>query len=475
MTLLLHGYRAGVAALMLILGVGCTGAVAPVEEHRPLPATVAASPAIPKSPIHPTPQQEAWQRDEMYLFVHFGLNTFTDQEWGDGTDNPALFFPTHLDTDQWARTARDAGFKGILFTAKHHDGFALWPTAQSAYSVAASPWQNGKGDVVRDVAASCRKYGLKFGIYLSPWDRHEPTYGTPAYDDFYIAQLTELLTGYGPIFEVWMDGANNEPVRPKYDLRRIHRAIRALQPDALIAILGPDINWVGNESGIAKETSWSVHENTRWFPDECDVPNRPGWFWHASEDTRVKTVGEHLNIYFKSVGRNCVLLLNVPPNRAGRFAEPDVKRLKEFRKARDLIFAHNIALGATATATHVRGNDVGWAAVNTVDGKPETFWTTDDSVTTSSITLRWPQAQSVNLIELKEAIQFGQRIAAFRVEYQKDGVWQEVARGTTVGQKRLLPFKTLSTDHLRVVIESATANPALEHIGVYLNPWQAAF
>ncbi len=461
--------------LALMLGSACSDPVVPLEHTRPVPTTVSASPLIPKSDIHPTPQQAAWQRDEMYMFVHFGINTFTDNEWGFGDENPADFNPTHLDTDQWARVARDAGFKGILFTAKHHEGFALWPTAYSAFSVKNSPWQNGKGDVVKEIAESCRKFGLKFGVYLSPWDRHEETYGTSAYNDFYINQLTELLTNYGPIFEVWMDGANGGPITPTYDLRRIHQTIRTLQPDALIAILGPDINWVGNENGIAQETSWSVHENTRWLPDECNVPNRPGWFWHAYEDSRVKTLGEHLNIYFKSVGQNCVLLLNVPPNRAGRFAEPDVKRLRDFRKALDFIFANNIALGAETESSNVRDHDAGWATANTIDGKPETFWTTDDGVTSSWITLRWPKAQLVNLIELQEAIQFGQRVAAFRVEQHVNGNWQEVARGTTIGQKRLLPFPTLKTDHLRVVLESAEGNPALEHIGVYLNPWLAAF
>jgi alpha-L-fucosidase len=242
-------------------------------------------------------QQLAWQKMELLLFVHFGINTFTGNEWGDGTEDPALFNPTDFDPEQWVRVAEETGFEGLILTAKHHEGFALWPTAHSDFSIERSPWKDGRGDIIAEVAEATHNAGLAFGVYLSPWDRHEPSYGTSSYNDFYVNQLTELLTNYGPIFEVWMDGAHGEGVTPNYDYARFFATIRDLQPEALMAIAGPDIRWIGNERAEADETQWSVVDG-RWYPSECDVSIRPGWFWHAHEDPHVRSVDNLIDLNF---------------------------------------------------------------------------------------------------------------------------------------------------------------------------------
>ncbi|HMB93035.1 MAG TPA: alpha-L-fucosidase [Rhodothermales bacterium] len=421
-------------------------------------------------PATPTASQLAWQRGEMYMFVHFGINTFTDNEWGNGTENPAWFNPSRLDARQWATVAQEAGFSGIIFTAKHHEGFALWPTQYSDFSVKHSSWEQGAGDVVKAVAEACREAGLKFGIYLSPWDRHEPTYGTPAYDDFYINQLTELLTNYGPIFEVWIDGAHGEGGISNYDYPRIYQTAKTLQPDVLIAISGRDIRWVGNEIGVAPETQWSVEETTWWYPAECDVPNRPGWFWHDYEDDEVKSLKDHLSIYFSSVGNNCVLLLNVPPNREGLLPEPDVARLKEFRAALDAIFNENLAQHASVKASEVRADCIGWSAQNVLDGKTETFWATNEGATQGWLEVDMGEPVLINIVELQEPIQYGQRVASFRLEAWISNQWKIIARGTTIGYKKLARTATIKTRRVRLVIESAKASPAIQTVGLYYAP-----
>jgi alpha-L-fucosidase len=464
--------------LLSLSGIACTEV--PSEAHsektdqllsapRQTILTVDVSPAIPALPATPSAPQLAWQRGEMYLFVHFGMNTFTNNEWGDGTENPAWFNPSRLDARQWATVAKETGFAGIIFTAKHHDGFALWPTQYSDFSVKHSPWKNGAGDVVKEIADACREAGLKFGIYLSPWDRHEPTYGIPAYNDFYINQLTELLTNYGPVFEVWIDGAHGKGVTYTYDYPRIYQTIKTLQPDALIAISGRDIRWIGNEIGVAPETLWSV-EGKQWYPSECDVPNRPGWFWHADEDGKVKSLEHHLEIYFSSVGNNCVLLLNVPPNRDGLLPEPDVKRLNEFRAALDAIFNENLAQYAHATANEVRADSVGWSAQNGLDGKDATFWTTNEGTTLGWLELDLGEEVLINIVELQEAIQYGQRVEAFRLEAWISNRWKIIAHGTTIGYKKLARTATVKTRRVRLVIESAKASPALQNVSLYYAP-----
>jgi alpha-L-fucosidase len=328
--------------------------------------------------IRPSPQQLGWQKMEFVAFIHFTVNTFTDKEWGDGTESPSIFNPTQLDTQQWVKVCKDAGMKMIILTAKHHDGFCLWPSKYTEHSVKNSPWRNGKGDVVRELADACRESGLKLGLYLSPWDRHEPTYGdTESYNKFYKNQLTELLSNYREVAEVWFDGAKGENAKDmEYDWLGFYAIVRELQPNAVI-FNGPDIRWVGNEAGYARESEWSVvnrnnkpfdfinqtqkdlgslealgdGNNLIWYPAETDVSIRPGWFYHASEDDKVKSVEKLLDIYYGSVGRNSVLLLNLPPDRRGLIHENDVKRLQELRKVLDAIFAKNLAIGAQAKAS----------------------------------------------------------------------------------------------------------------------------
>ena len=283
----------------------------------------------------------------MYLFVHFGINTFTGNEWGDGTEDPSLFNPTGVDADQWVNVAQAAGFSGLILTAKHHDGFALWPTAYSDHSVENSPWMSGEGDVVKIVADAAQRAGLPFGIYLSLWDRHETTYGTPAFDDFFVGQLEELLTGYGPFFEIWLDGARNSDVTFVYNLERYYDVIRNLQPQALIANAGPDIRWAGNEEGILPTSVFSPLNESRWYPVECDVPNRPSWFWKAGESGKLKLVKQLVSIYFNCVGQNGALLLNVPADPNGNLPAGDIKQLFEFRAVLELIFEKKS--GATRT------------------------------------------------------------------------------------------------------------------------------
>ena len=439
------------------------------------PATAAPAPCPPV----PAPRQLAWQRDELWIFTHFGVNTFTDKEWGDGTEDPKIFNPARFDAHQWAATAKDAGFKGIILTAKHHDGFCLWPTAQTEHCLRNSPWRDGKGDVVREVADACRAAGLKFGFYLSPWDRNSPKYEDgKAYDDYFAAQLEELLTGYGPVSEVWFDGAGSEG--HVYDWQRYYAAIRRHQPGAVIAICGPDVRWVGNEDGVARETEWSVRDadaatgpgqdGKAWHPAECDVSIRPGWFWHQSQDGQVKSLARLLDIYYKSVGRNAGLLLNVPPTSEGRFAAPDAARLREFRLALDATFATDLARGKPCRADAVRGGDPGFGPARAVDGDPRTYWAVDDDVRQASIEIDLEAPAACSVCLLGEAIELGQRIEAHRVEVLAGGQWRTVARGTTVGYKRLHRFPAMEARRLRVTIERARACPTLTTVGLFIEP-----
>lgn len=381
----------------------------------------------------PTPEQLAWQKMELTMFCHFGVNTYTDREWGDGKEEEKLFNPTELDCRQWARAAKAGGFKLMILTAKHHDGFCLWPSAQTDHSVKKSPWKNGGGDVVREFVDACRAEDLKIGLYLSPWDRHEQTYGTDAYNDYFCRQLTELLSNYGQIDEVWFDGACGEGPNGKkqaYDWKRYYATIRQLQPKALIAISGPDIRWVGNESGVAREGESSVRMREgqlTWHPAECDVSIRPGWFYHAKEDGKVKTLEHLMDIYFKSVGRNSVLLVNVPPDPRGRFATPDVLRLREF--------------GAT-----IRGLYTNVIAQGTVAGR-------------SPSVLEFGGEKSVTLVNLQEDIARGERVKAYHVDIRVGGEWRTVARGTVLGHRNLHRIAELAGDAARLVIDQCDGEP----------------
>ena len=455
----------------------------------------------------PSPRQLAWHRLEFYGFVHFTVNTFTDGEWGYGDESPAVFNPTALDARQWARVARDAGMKGLILTCKHHDGFCLWPSRYTEHSVKNSPWKNGKGDVVRELSEACREFGLKFGVYLSPWDRNHPAYGRPEYVTYYRNQLRELLTEYGPVFEVWFDGANGGDgyyggAREKriidratyYDWAKTWDIVRELQPNAVIfSDAGPDVRWVGNESGIGSETTWYTfnsegrypgysypgydplqdlgtgHEDgAHWVPSEVDVSIRPGWFYHATEDDKVKTLADLLNIYYQSVGRGANLLLNIPPDRRGLFHETDIERLLMFRQTLDRIFETDLARSATVTATSTRSGYPEFAPANVASGDPDTYWAAEDGVTQAEVELAFQQPVAFNHIILQEHIALGQRIQAWTVEAEVAGQWQEICSGTTIGHKRILRTEAVTAGRVRVRITKARACPMLSTFALYM-------
>lgn len=459
----------------------------------------------------PAPRQLAWQEMEFLAFVHFGMNTFTDREWGDGRENPSLFNPVEFDARQWVRVFKEAGMRMLILTAKHHDGFCLWPTKTTDHSVKQSPWRDGKGDVVREVATACREAGLKFGIYLSPWDRHEPTYGdSPAYNAFFRRQLQELLTDYGEITEVWFDGACGEGPngrRQVYDWPSYYKLVRELQPGAVIFGMGPDIRWVGTETGYGRETEWSVvpvrlkdldpshfhsiealslddlflpgdmtdedlgsREKLRqaralaWYPAETDVSIRPGWFYHQREDEAVKPPEKLVDIYFSSVGRNSVLLLNVPPDKRGRIHENDIKSLQGMRQILDRIFSINHVAGATVAAT---SEDPEHPARLLVDGNPKTSWRPEGDRRPVRVEIRLPQKRTFNVVELQEDIRFGQRVEAFYLEVWDGRAWRTFARGTTIGYKRLLTFSDITADRIRLTISRSRLAFHLATLSLY--------
>ncbi len=432
---------------------------------------IQAQPPAPLPPV-PTPEQLAWQRMELTLFLHFGVNTFSDREWGTGKEEPKIFKPSALDCRQWAQTAKAAGFKLLILTAKHHDGFCLWPTKLSDHCVRRAPWKNGQGDVVREFVDACRAEGLKVGLYLSPWDRNHPQYGSDAYNDYFTGQLTELLTNYGPVDEMWFDGACGEGPNGKkqvYDWPRYYATIRRLAPRALIAISGPDIRWVGNESGVARlgERSAQRGGTPRWYPAECDVSLRPGWFYHAHEDGKVKALAKLVEIYFASVGRNSSLLLNVPPDRRGLLAEPDVARLKDFGDAIRGLHAGRLAPQKLAASAE-RGPD--FAADKAGDGNLDTYWSTDEATKTGWLELDFGAPRDFNVVNVQEAIALGERISRYRVDAEVGGAWQTLARGTTLGQRNLHPLARTTAQKLRLVIEEARACPAVAGFSAHLAP-----
>ncbi len=473
-------------AVMAMLAVaGCASAdVSP-------PPTVGALPSKP---------QVAWQNGELTLFLHFGVNTFTDREWGDGKEDPKIFNPEKLDAKQWAKAAKAGGFTMAILTAKHHDGFCLWPSKYTDHSVKSSPWKNGKGDVVREFVDAFREEGLRVGLYLSPWDRHEKTYGdSPKYNDFYVNQLTELLTQYGPIAEVWFDGACGEGPNGKkqvYDFPRFFATVRTLQPDAVMfSDAGPDVRWIGNEAGIAGDPNWSTvnskvwiepgkaadgfrdpikhlqHGNRGgdvWRPGECDVSIRPGWFWHKKEDDKVRSLANLVDLYFKSVGRNSLLLLNVPPNTDGLLSQGDVQRLAEFKAKLDEMFQTNLAKRKRAAASNSRQNRAAFAATNAVDANLASYWTVDDGVTECWLEVDLGKAQRFNIVAIQEAIELGQRVCKYRVECWTGDAWKVVSGGTTIGHKKLDRLETTESSRIRLVIEEAIGSPAIREFALYL-------
>lgn len=446
----------------------------------------------PHYPI-PTEQQYNYQSLELTAFIHFGMNTFTDVEWGSGKEDPRLFNPTELDAEQWVTVLKEAGFKQIILVAKHHDGFCLWPSTYTEHSVKNSPWKNGQGDVVKELSDACHKYGVKFGIYISPWDANSPYYGQgEAYNDYFVNQLTELLTNYGEISEVWFDGAKGTDVEQEYDVERWIQTIRKLQPNCIIwSPIGPDARWAGNEQGIAGDPMWakidieklsmsgnsSSYLNTgeaygnTWMPAECDVSIRPGWFYHASQDNQVKSLEKLLDIYYKSVGRNSVLLLNVPPDKRGLIHDNDIARLQEFKRIIDETFKTDLAFGATVTADSVRGNDTErFGPVNVIDGDDGTYWATDDGVTTGSLELDFGKEITFDVINIQEYIKLGQRVSKFNIEAWDGSEWYEIFAGTTIGYKRLARIAPVTSSKIRINILESQACPLIKTVGVYKQP-----
>jgi alpha-L-fucosidase len=458
-------------------------------------AMLAVEPPEPLPPL-PSPQQLAWSELETYAFVHFGPNTFTNVEWGEGRETPQVFNPTQLDCRQWAALCKDAGLKAIIITAKHHDGFCLWPSRYTEHSVKSSPWRDGKGDVLRELSNACREFGLQFGVYLSPWDRNNPLYGEgQPYNDYFASQLREVLTGYGEVFEVWFDGACGEGPngrRQQYDWPLFIRTVRDCQPNAVIfSDAGPDVRWVGNENGYAGETNWSMLKRdafypgipdrnkqlnegdvagTHWLPAECDVSIRPGWFYHPEQDDKVKSVDDLVNIYLGSVGRNGNLLLNLPVDRRGLVHEVEGTRLKDWRARLDAMFAYDLARGshASASASNVRGNDASFAAGNVHDGDAATYWACDQGTTSAWVQIAFHQAQPIDTVLLQEPIAMGQRVKAFAVDVMDASEqWREIAQGTTIGHKRILRFDPVTAQVLRVRILDSRAAPLISTVGAY--------
>lgn len=459
---------------------------------------------LPPEPILPVPEpkQVEWQQMETYAFIHFGLNTFNDREWGYGDTDPKTFNPTNLDCEQWAQTLVKAGMKGVILTAKHHDGFCLWPFEGTDYSVKNSPWKNGQGNVVKELSEACKKYGLKFAVYLSPWDRHQANYGTPEYLPYFYAQLHDLLTNYGPVFEVWFDGANGgdgwyggaKDIRTidrknYYNYPRIYEMLDSIQPQAIIfSDGGPGCRWVGNEKGFAGATNWSflrkgeVHpgydksyelqyghpDGNQWVPAECDVSIRPGWFYHPEEDDRVKSPDQLVDLYYRSVGHNATLLLNFPVDRRGLIHPVDSANAVRFHEMIQQQLKTNLVAGMTPKVSNERGGD--FVASALTDDNFDTYWATEDGVTTADIEFSFDTPTRMNRMMLQEYIPLGQRVKAFVVEYLDKDTWLPVKLNeetTTIGYKRLLRFETVKTKGIRIRITDARGPLCLSSVGVY--------
>lgn len=456
-------------------------------------------------PLLPLPEQKQidWQRMETYAFIHFGLNTFSDREWGYGDTDPKVFNPTRLDCEQWAKTLVAAGMKGVILTAKHHDGFCLWPFGGNDYNVSQSPWRDGKGNVVKELSEACKKHGLKFAVYLSPWDRSRADYGTPTYLTYFYAQLRDLLTHYGPVFEVWFDGANGGDgyyggARDKrtidrktyYNYPHIYQMLDSIQPNAVVfSDGGPGCRWVGNEKGFAGETNWSFlpkgrvypgypnypelqygyPDGDQWTPAECDVSIRPGWFYHPEEDGKVKSPEQLADLYYRSVGHNATLLLNFPVNRDGLIHPTDSANAVNFHKLITRELSNNLVAGMKPKVSNERGKQ--FSAHALTDASWDTYWATSDGVTSADITFTFKRPVTMNRIMLQEYIPLGQRVKKFAVEYLlPNGQWMAVEQGeetTTIGYKRLLRFRTVLSKGIRVRILDARGPICMNNIGVY--------
>ena len=453
----------------------------------------------------PSKRQLEWHRLEVYAFLHFTTNTFTDKEWGYGDESPSIFNPTAFDAGAMVAALKAGGMKGLIITAKHHDGFCLWPTKTTRHSVASSSWRSGKGDVVGDLARAAAKAGLKFGVYLSPWDRNSALYGQPAYVEMYRRQLTELMTQYGPLFEVWHDvtnggdgyygGAREKRTIDKktyYNWPETWALVRKHQPGACIfSDVGPDVRWVGNERGIAGETCWATcdpvgdkggdaspgdanakqlnvgtRNGSRWLPAECDVSIRPGWFWHEKENERVKSPRQLMDLYYKSVGRGANFLLNVPPDRRGLLHEADVASLKGFGSMVAKTFAADLAAGAKVTATNQRP---GAAASRLVDGNRDTYWAVGDGATQAEAVIELARPAAFDVIRVREAIALGQRVGAISADAWVDGDWKTLGSATSVGACRIIKLDTpVTAPKVRLRVADSAASPALSEFSLYL-------
>ncbi len=524
-------FRFGFAALALLVTPAGTASPQRITPATTIAVTTGDSPAtiIAKAAnVIPSPRQLAWQRGERIGFIHFGINTFTDREWGEGTESPTVFNPTSLDARQWVRAFKSAGLTEIVLVVKHHDGFALYPSRYTTHSVRASPWRNGRGDVMRDVVNAAREYGLKVGFYLSPADRHEAlpggtfangsaprttripelgagdtrrprrflTYELDDYNRYFMNQMYELLTEYGPISEVWLDGAPAAGTRQPYAFGAWYDIVHRLAPNAVI--FNQNVRWPGNEDGFARESEWSVIPLPNdydvqpsgdltdsdlasrskllapgvrflsWYPAEADVSIRPGWFWHATQNDSVKSLDALMRIYYGSVGRNAVLMLNVPPDRRGLFTDLDVQRLKEFGHRIRTTFATNVALGASATASSIYRGDRRFAAQKAVDGRADTYWQAGDAHTSVELIVDLHKSAKFNRVMLGESMSVGQRVESFAVDVWTGSAWTQVAAATTIGYKRLLSIDTARTSRVRVRILESRAEPTLATLALFM-------
>lgn len=458
------------------------------------------SPA-PVFPI-PTKEQLVWHEMETNAFVHFTTNTFTGLEWGYGDEKESIFNPSALDAGQWAKTLKETGFKTMILTTKHHDGFCLWPSKYTEHSIKNSPYKNGKGDLVKEAADASKKYGLKFGVYLSPWDRNHPEYGRTAYLEYYRNQIKELFTNYGPVFEMWFDGANGGDgyyggarearkinAKSYYDWPKTLDIVSKIQPGVIFfSDAGPGVRWVGNERGLAGQTNWNtistdtLHAgksgisdilNTgsingdKWIPAEVDVSIRPGWFYHAKEDDKVKTPQQLFDIYLSSVGRGSTLLLNIPPDQRGLFHEKDIESLRGYKKLLDTEFADNLAKQARVKTNSFRANSPKYAGANLTDANKETYWATNDGQLGGSFEVELGKIATVKYILLQEYIKLGQRVKSFTVDMWNNGKWTEAAAATTIGYKRIVKINPVQASKIRVTILDSKACPLISNVEVY--------
>ena len=479
--------------LLILLNVGDQWS--PAQESTSLNV----APPVPYGPV-PNQNQLEWSRLEQYAFVHFSINTFTNLEWGKGDEDPKLFNPTAFDADQIVRSIREAGLKGLILTCKHHDGFCLWPSAFTERSVKNSVWKEGKGDVVREISDACHRQGLLFGVYLSPWDRSRADYGKPEYITYFRNQLHELLTNYGPIFEIWFDGANGgsgyyggaNEIRTidrtnYYDWPTTFKLVRELQPRIVIwsdpqwMTVPSDIRWCGNEQGRGQETCQSVITKigggtgggiagSYWMPPEADVSIRPGWFYHATQDGAVKSSEQLLRLYFNTVGRNTALLLNVPVDQRGLINEHDVPSLQGWKSLLDQTFGKNFARGSAVTASNTRGNSPRFSPSHVIGDNADSYWATDDGITTPELVLDLGSSKTFNVVKIREYLPLGQRIQGFVLDCWKEDRWKEFASGTTIGNQRLLPLPDITTSKVRLRITKSGACPVLSELGLYETP-----